>query len=306
MKLTQNNFEKVSSFIKTNARDLDKQLYAFYFEGDSADKVFTELANYQNDDGGFGRGIEPDFVTSSSSVIATTIAIQYMEKLETTETNETLKNTIDYFVNSFSEEHQKWSPVPIDVNNSPHAPWWHIDEKSGMCVIDQSWENPTVEILGYLHKYPNSFPALKLEELTRRAVEGLQSDEDIPEHSLYCYQIFYTSLSEQLKAQIKPRLFERIKAIVNTNVDEWREKYVPKPLNFVDGPESPFYNLLRDSVHQNLDFLIETIDANEAWFPTWSWGQYEKEWVKARIEWAGKIAVENLVVLKKFSKINNQ
>lgn len=305
MKLTTKNFDKVSSFIRDNARDLDKQLYAFHFKNGSSDKVLSELSKYQNDDGGFGHGLEPDFVTRSSSAIATTLAIQYMDGLEAPEANEMLKKAVDYFVKSFSEEHQKWRPVPDDVNNSPHAPWWHIDEKSGMCTIGQNWDNTTVEILGYLHKYPNTFPVLILEELARKAVERLQSDEDIMEHSLYCYQIFYSNLGKPLKAQIEPRLCERIKATVNTDLGDWRTKYIPKPLNFVDSPKSPFYELLHDSVQQNLDFLIETIDTNEAWFPPWRWGQYEKDWKKARIEWAGKISVENLVTLNKFSKLEN-
>lgn len=306
MKLTKANFVKVSNFINENSRDLDKQLYSFYFENGSASKVLEELTKYQNDEGGFGHGLEPDFITPSSSAMATTVAIQYMEKIEVSETNQVLKSAIDYFASSFAEEYQRWRPVPTDVNNFPHAPWWHIDDKTGICVIEQNWENPTVEILGYLHKYPNSFPLSKLESLTQGAIEKLQNSESILEHSLYCYLVFYSNLTEQRKAQIKPKLFELIRATVNRNVDDWKNKYVPKPLNFVDGPESPYYSLLTDLVHQNLNFLIETIDANEAWFPTWEWGQFEKEWERARIEWTGKIAVESLVILKKFSKISIQ
>lgn len=303
MQLTSKNFNKVSNFIKNNARDLDKYLYVFYFESGSADKVLAELSNYQNSDGGFGHGLEPDFTTKTSSAIATTLAVQYFESLGTTQTNKSLQKAMDYFVNNFSKDYQKWRPVPDDVNNSPHAPWWHIDEISGMCAIDQNWDNPTVEILGYLNRYPNLFPVLKLQELTQRAVERLNSGENIPEHSLYCYQRFYLNLDKQLRGQVETSLFERIKATVNTNVDDWKNKYVPKPLSFVDGPKSPFYNLLSDSVDKNLDFLIMTIKHDEVWFPTWSWGQYEKEWDKAKIEWAGKMAVENLVILNKFSRL---
>ena len=123
------------------------------------------------------------------------------------------------------------------------------------------------------------------------------------EHDLYCYLSFYSHIPEETKAKIKSILSELILGTVNTNSKDWQTKYVPKPLQFVDDPNSPFYSLLVDSINQNLDLLIKTIDSDEAWFPTWKWTDYEEDWKKARLEWAGNIAVENLVILKGFSRI---
>jgi len=305
MKLSKNNFDKVTKFIYENARELDKKLYSFYFQDGSPGDVIEIIKKYQNSDGGFGHGLEPDFRTPSSSAIATSLAIQYMEKIGTSKENSVLKNALDYFSSSFSEEQGKWRPVPSDVNSFPHAPWWHLDEKTGLCVIDQSWENPTVEILGYLLQYPNNFSTSRLKELMLKTINmllGYEKKMD-SEHSLYCYLSFYSHASEETKIKIKSKLSDLILGTVNTNPSDWGTKYVPKPLQFVDNPDSPFYHLLAGPIDQNIDLLIKAIDFNEAWFPTWKWVGYEDEWQKARVEWAGKIAVENLAILKRFSKI---
>lgn len=305
MKLSKNNFEKITKFIYENARELDKKLYFFYFHNGSQSDVIESLKKYQNSDGGFGHGLESDFRTPSSSAIATSLAIQYMEKIGTSKENEVLKNAMNYFSSSFSEEQGKWKPVPINVNSFPHAPWWHLDRKTGLCAIDQSWENPTVEILGYLLKYPNNFSNSRLEKLMLKTISMVLGYEKKmeSEHSLYCYLSFYSHTSEETKTKIKSKLSELILGTVNTNPSDWETKYVPRPLQFVDDPNSPFYPLLVHPIEQNIDLLIRAIDSNEAWFPTWKWTDYEDEWQKARVEWAGKIAVENLAILKRFSKI---
>ncbi|MBD3363260.1 hypothetical protein GF362_06075 [Candidatus Dojkabacteria bacterium] len=306
MNLSSKKFSEISKFVKTKARKLDKSLFTYYFENNSAENVLKDLRKYQNEDDGFGHGLEPDFTTNSSSAIATCVAMQYINKLNIQGNHFIIDQILNYFTNTFSNKYQRWRPVPDDVNKSPHAPWWHIDEKTGMCPIDNNWDNPTVEILGYLHKYDNNFPKKKLKEMTNKAVMRLLGEESIPEHSLYCYQIFYSYADQEVKQSIKSRLFERIRDIVNKDSKDWREKYVPKPLDFVSIPDAPFYNLLNDLVDKNLDFLIKSIENNKAWFPTWSWGQYEKDWEKARMEWTGKITVDNLIILKKFGRIEDK
>ena len=234
--------------------------------------VIEALTKYQNSDGGFGHGIEPDFRSPSSSPIATTMAVEYIEKVD--RNSPVLLKAINYLVESFDELLQKWRAVPKDVNSFPHAPWWHINDKTGFCVIDKGWKNPTVEILGYLYQYPNNFLFIKLEELTQKAINLLlnQKDKMESEHNLYCYLIFYDHIPKKYKTQIKSKLCELIKGTVNINVDDWSSKYVPTPLQFIDDPKSLFCSLLADAVDKNLDFLIKAIDASEAWYPTWKWG----------------------------------
>lgn len=302
MNLTTTQFQTISTFIQKNARPLDQALYSFYFQDGSRENVLDALRSYQNNDGGFGHGLEPDIRIPSSSAIATTVAIQYMEKLGTQPDNKMLMSATEYLVKSFSEKEQKWKPVPPNVNDYPHAPWWHVDQKTGNCMIDDAWDNPTVEILGYLHHYPNSLPKDMLQHLTQKAIDRLLSDESISEHSLYCYLRLYSHLEENVQNRIHPRLSERILETVNKNPEDWATKYVPMPLNFVKSPDSPFYKTMVSLIDQYLAVLVSAVDDQDAWFPTWQWGQYEHDWEKAKIEWAGKMAVENLVILKRFSE----
>ena len=75
-RLTQAAFQRAKTFVKEQGRDLDRRLLSYYFEGGSDVSVLAALAVYQNDDGGFGHGLEPDLRTPASSVIATTVAFQ--------------------------------------------------------------------------------------------------------------------------------------------------------------------------------------------------------------------------------------
>ncbi len=303
MTLSKNNFQKAALFIQTHARDVDKALFNFYFDHGTSDDVLNALKAYQNSDGGFGHGLEADFRTPTSSNLATTIALQYVQSVKINGNNNLLNRALSFFAHSFSAAHNHWRPVPDDVNDHPHAPWWHLDGQTKQCVVEQSWENPTVEILGYLSHYPNTFPHDLINELIKITLTNLESLSEPPEHVLYCYQRFYRNTTDTIRKRIHERLGELIRAVVNTNADDWATQYVPKPLDFVNTPDSPFFSLFPDLIDKNLDFMIHELDKGVAWYPVWSWGQYEVEWEIARLEWAGKKTVDNLICLKNFSRI---
>ena len=54
------NIESARKFIYLNARPLDFARWRFLFENGSRENVLDILSEYQNEDGGFGGGLEPD------------------------------------------------------------------------------------------------------------------------------------------------------------------------------------------------------------------------------------------------------
>jgi hypothetical protein len=61
MKLSKQTFEHSSRWIKRNARPLEVARWEYHFEGGSKENILSFLSAFQNEDGGFGNGIEPDF-----------------------------------------------------------------------------------------------------------------------------------------------------------------------------------------------------------------------------------------------------
>lgn len=53
-------FEKARKFIYKNARPLDLARWQYHFENGSREAVLQALQVYQNEDGGYGHGLEPD------------------------------------------------------------------------------------------------------------------------------------------------------------------------------------------------------------------------------------------------------
>ncbi len=61
---------------------------------------------------------------------------------------------------------------------------------------------------------------------------------------------------------------------------------------------------LEEDVAANLDYEISSQNEDGSWTPAWSWGEaYPDDWEKARLEWAGVITLEKLLILKNFNRI---
>ena len=72
--LSREAFERAADFLRHGARPLERALFAHAFEDGGRTPVLAALVPYQNDDGGFGRALEPDMRAEASSVVATTRA----------------------------------------------------------------------------------------------------------------------------------------------------------------------------------------------------------------------------------------
>ena len=144
--LSSEKFNKAREFVTIHARPLDLALYNYYFKNQPLTTFLDELHKFQNKDGGFAYGLEPDIRTPVSNNISTTFAFQYLSKVGASP--KYCLDALDYFSQSYSEKYGKWLAVTPEVNDSPHAIWWQYDESKQS--DDSTWGNPTVEILGYL------------------------------------------------------------------------------------------------------------------------------------------------------------
>jgi len=303
-KLRKSSFNEASQFIKNHARPLEKRIYEDCFHKPCSEEILSELKKYQNDDGGFGNGLESDFKLLFSSPMATSIAFQHLVKLDNVEKAiSMIKSGIEYFENTFVPERNGWFAVPKEVNEFPHAPWWHYNEEEGMTIIDKYWGNPSAEIIGYLYKYKDLVLKLNVDQLLNYAMDYLNDKNDFEgEHEIYCYIRLYKLLPNRLSSKIEGKLAGAIQKLVCRNREEW-DKYVPKPLNFVSSPESYKFGISHKLIADNLDYLVDIIENNGIINPNWEWNDYETKWEKAREEWIGVLTLQALITFEKFGRI---
>ena len=72
--LDRSAWQEAKTYLFGNGRELDQMRFEFHFGPGNPEQVLAALMPYQNADGGFGHGLEPDLRTAASSAIATTQA----------------------------------------------------------------------------------------------------------------------------------------------------------------------------------------------------------------------------------------
>ena len=303
-RLSQAAFQRAKAFVSEQGRDLDRALLAYHFEDGTIDNVLAALADYQNDGGGFGHGLEPDLRTPASSVIATTVAFQNFRSLGVPADHPMVRRGIAYLLETYDVFRQVWPIIPPEVEDAPHAPWW--DYASSEAGFGGFLVNPRVEIVGYLHDYIEAVPAELLEAVTFAVFDHLDAlPDEVEMHDIICYVSL--AETESLPKSYRDRVWAKLSKAAAHGVAREPEQltgYVLKPLYLVSSPDSPLAAGLADEVAMNLDFEIDQQGEDGAWSPNFSWGdQHPEAWEVANREWQARMTLKNLRVLRDFGRI---
>lgn len=283
-------FQQAEIFLRTQARPLEQALFAAFLRGAPPDWALDELAAFQNDDGGFGHGLEPDVQIPDSSILATTVALQHLRDLHVTTDQPLVQGAIRYLLDTFDGTAAAWPFVPAQVSSAPHAPWWEYNPD-----LSQFLANPRAEIVGYLFDYAELVPAEIREKLLTAVITFLDDlDRDLAMHELLCFirLVETESLPEDARDHLIERLSPMIAAGVETTPAAW-ESYGLKPLDVAPSPGSVFAGLLQSSIDKNLDFELNRQREDGSWEPNWSWGSaYPEAWPHAKRAWQGVLTVK--------------
>jgi hypothetical protein len=310
--LNRDAFNRARAFLKAQARPLDHALFEHRFEAAPAERVQEELARYQNDDGGFGQALEPDVRTPSSSALATGIGLTILKELECPPEHAMVTAAVRLLRQTFDEEVQVWRVIPHDVNDYPHAPWWHDEDGSLARTFDDFLIIPRAQIVGLLHDYAALVPADWLDVLTEATVTAIETLEEDAfrgggDTLRYALDLAETEpLPQRFKDRLIPRLRELAAQIVCRDPQEWGG-YCATPLKIAPSPESVVADMLWEDLQRNLDYAIDHQTAEGTWEPTWTWGDfYPDAWERARLEWRGHLTLRTLNMLHVFGRIEGQ
>jgi len=112
-KLSKTLFNQLNSYMNKKARPLESAIFNYYFNDSSGDDILDSLEEYQNSDGGFGRGIEPDFKLIKSSPMATSIGLRYLSMLDNSDRGQNMiARAVEYLETTFDSNRNGWYSVP--------------------------------------------------------------------------------------------------------------------------------------------------------------------------------------------------
>ncbi|QKE76192.1 hypothetical protein HPK19_25200 (plasmid) [Arthrobacter citreus] len=307
--MLKERFDKAKVFIKTKARKLEQSRFEFEFEGGNKENVLTYLKTFQNEDGGFGNGIEPDFWLPSSSPMATWAAGQILTEIGAEKDERIVKFMVDYLINTNNIETGMWDSVLPETNEFPHAPWWHWQDG-----VQENWMfNPGVELAAFLiHWSEDKSEAAEIGwNSIEKAVHYFMNKNEMDRHEIKNYQQLikiikpHESTFEHRTHYSLNNLSEKIldfaEKCVDKDVSTWIQGYKALPLDFIDEPGHPLCARFGHLVEKNLDFYIQQINEDGVWDISWSWGSYPEYFETARHYWKGILAVNRYKQLKAFA-----
>jgi hypothetical protein len=299
--ISKDKLAKAKQYIKINARPLDQALFRFEFNEGSPEPVLNILKTYQNKEGGFGHALEPDFRVKNSSILATTVALQYVNELNLKNSMEMVERGIKYLVREVQQFPDDfplkyfWYLVPNVRNQSLHAPWWSTENLKPPEIGE--WPNPSVEVIGYLIRYSQFVPQSLLDEVLKDLQNYLKLVPILTGYIYYkflCFKRLMSYVSKDLKETILAmldRTFESPVYLTDLQFERIKIQW------FVTEKTSYLYQKHAERITRLIDNEVKRLGEDGGSHPTWKWGDPEL-WEQVEREWTGKCTHELLVTLK--------
>lgn len=280
-------------FIYDRGRDLERLLFQHEFESAPAWPVLEALAAYQNADGGYGRGLEPDSHAEASGALATSVALRVLADLSVPASHPQVAAAVSYLAATLDPATGTWRIVPPETEAAPHAPWWAQDglaERFGDFKL-----NPRPDILAQLLRLGvtvNWLPGL-VEDVIREAEE--RSAGGLEMHDLIACARLLEALAESsvefegLRAVVEPAA---VAAVAGTTAGG----YGIRALSLAPLPGSVLAEALGEAVADELAAAPASQAEDGAWWPAWTWGEATETeaWEASRTAWAGIITLDTL------------
>lgn len=309
-------FEKARKFVYRNARQLDVARWRYHFEQGSAQEVTAALSVYQNEDGGFGHGLEEDCMNPNSSpmqVWRATVALREIGGLHNA--NPMIREMLRYLEQTVDFDGEKWSNVIPTNNDYPHAPWWTYPRAPWQQETDDylfgNRYNPTASLAGFVLRYAGAectFGKTAL-RIAQNAIEELFKIGDPQDmHVLSCLiqlreDIIGAGLCECFEMErLTALLQELVSATITKDVSSWENSYVCKPSQFFQKKESIFYEKNREAVQCECEFIRKTQMPDGGYTVTWDWEEYPQAWAVSKNWWRAEITVNNMIFLDNMVK----
>lgn len=290
----------IRNYLFRQGRPLDAARWMFHFEDGTASEVLRTLKAYQNMDGGFGHGLEPDNQNPHSTALATWAAVRILREIGIPKLAESMISKMLIYLGDTQRGDGKWKATTAENNDFPHAPWWTHKES------DPPTNNPTAELASFIlrtdqkgsERYHRAESVIR--EITSH-VSALDYAVDPHELSNLAYMLDDLDAADRLDL-VSNAVQDKIAALVNREVNASPARYrngvygaVPSSVIF--GRQSPYYELNADVCADYADFLEASVTPEGFWDITWAWGNQPVPEDAVR-QWRSVLIMENMLFLQ--------
>lgn len=280
---------KATEFMWSTARLLERHRFAHLFLDGTTQVVLDALRPYQNADGGFGNGLEPDVRGPVSQPVPTWTALCVLDEIGAFG-DLMVARACDYLQTITTMEGGVPFVLP-SVRAYPRAPWWETEDQPPASL------NPTAAIAALLHKHHIEHPWLAT--ATDYCWRKLESLDETSPYEMRAVLPFLDCVpdrerAERIFARVGPKILEqKLVALTPTAQDETHT-----PLNFAPSPRSLARRLFSDAVIEaHLDALAAAQQEDGGWPFNWlAWNP------AAALEWRGIVTIEALVTLRAYGR----
>jgi hypothetical protein len=303
MMSTKPDFSAATAFIWRTARLIDRLRFAYLFLGGSRDAVLAALRSYQNADGGFGNGLEPDLRAPISQPAPVLSALEILDQIDGF-ADPMVKKACDYLLTITTSD----GGVPFVLPSAlayPRAPWWQTTDQPPAAITF------TALIAGLLHKHQVAHPWLdhatdycwrQVFAFDVTGAEGASWNTNKIGKSYEARSIlaFLEHVPDRRRAE---EAFARIGRLVLERklmeLDPNTPGEVHTPLDYAPSPQSLAHSLFSDEIlSTHLDTLVAAQQPDGGWMFKWM------EWNPATtLEWRGWLTVETLLILRAYGRL---
>ena len=298
-RLSRAAFDRARHFVAAKGRLLDAVLMQHALGCGSGADALVALAPYQNDDGGFGHGLEPDLRTPASTAIATSTAVQLLRRVKAPADHPMVRDTIEYLVATVDRTEGVWPIIGPEVDEAPHAPWWNYGPD-----LAAAWNgfrfNPTADLLGALIDYAILVPPDLLRDLEARMLANvLAADRLAGAYDLMAaWRLAETAgLPAPLRDALTRLLAASLAAIAP---DDPHVNY----LELAPPASGPLGGLVAQHFAQATETAIAGQRPDGNWAPFWTWEDVSPAgWFAAEADWKSGLTRRTIEVLAAHDRI---
>jgi hypothetical protein len=289
--LTASRLVRARQFLGLNARLLERLRFEHLVDGGSAEPALSALRAYQNPDGGFGHGLEPDLRGPESEPIPAWSALGVLDELDAMR-GLALAGILRYLAKA--EVAGGGLPFVLPAaSRSPHAPWWETGPGRARGSL-----NPTAGIASYLAKHRVRTGWLDRANVwCWERIDGLRA---VNPYELRVVLAFLDTSPDRPRAEAT---MARLRPLVRTaeivELDPRKEVDAFRPLDYSPVPGLRSRSLFTEQeIATHLDRIVREQRPDGGWgvnFPIWT--------PITRFEWEGCQTLEMVKVLQSNGRI---